>query len=118
MKPGTLLRMTMIGSLGGLSVILIGPSSPAAVWAGTAVYGFFMGPIFPTAVVFASGAMRMSGKVTGLFLVGASAGGMLVPWLIGQLFEAVGPMAVIATIFCTLAVAALTLSVVRRLAKA
>jgi dipeptide/tripeptide permease len=33
----------------------------------------------------------MSGKITGLYLVGGSAGSMFFPWLIGQWFEPIGP---------------------------
>jgi nitrate/nitrite transporter NarK len=35
--------------------------------------------------------MKMTGQVTGLFFVGAGLGGMFLPWLIGQLFEEIGP---------------------------
>jgi fucose permease len=50
-----------------------------------------MASIFPAALSLAQGRMRITGRVTGWFFVGASAGGMLLPWLIGQFFETVGP---------------------------
>ena len=49
--------------------------------------------IFPAALSLAQGRMRITGAVTGWFFVGASAGGMVLPWLIGQFFESVGPRA-------------------------
>jgi hypothetical protein len=35
--------------------------------------------------------MTITGTITSLFFVGGSTGGMVLPWLIGQLFEPVGP---------------------------
>jgi len=57
-----------------------------------------MGPIFPAAITFAGGLMRLSGSITGMFLVGASLGAVSLPWIIGQLFERMGPVVVIAAI--------------------
>ena len=37
--------------------------------------------------------MPISGKVTGLFSLGNSAGSMLLPWIIGLFFESAGPLA-------------------------
>jgi ethanolamine transporter EutH len=38
--------------------------------------------------------MRLTGSITGWVLVGGSSGMMFMPWLIGQLFEPVGPMVI------------------------
>ena len=35
--------------------------------------------------------MPISGRATGWFFVGSSSGGMSIPWIIGQLFESLGP---------------------------
>ena len=50
-----------------------------------------MGPLFPTTISFASTRMTTTGRVTAWFLVGGSLGVMTLPWLIGQLFEPLGP---------------------------
>jgi len=62
-----------------------------AIWAGTLGLGFFMASFFPTTVTLAGQKMQITGQVSGWFFVGAGAGGMILPWLIGQLFEAIGP---------------------------
>ena len=49
--------------------------------------------------------MAITGKVTGWFFVGASAGGMSLPWLIGQLFESIGPRVTMFIILANLLVA-------------
>ncbi|HUM71191.1 MAG TPA: hypothetical protein PLK31_20355, partial [Chloroflexota bacterium] len=50
--------------------------------------------------------LHVSGKTTSYFFVGASLGGMTIPWLIGQRFEVVGPVATM-TIILTCLVASL-----------
>jgi hypothetical protein len=46
--------------------------------------------------------MPISGRTTGRFLVGASLGAMCLPWLVGQLFEPVGPSVLMVTIAAAL----------------
>ena len=49
--------------------------------------------MFATALSLAGGRMPITGSAMGWFFVGSSAGGMTVPWVIGQLFEPVSPQA-------------------------
>ena len=70
-----------------------------------------MASIFPTTLSLAQGRMPISGAVTGWFFVGASAGGMTLPWLIGQLFETIGPRVTMAILFLDLLAAAGLLAV-------
>ncbi|HZT57745.1 MAG TPA: MFS transporter [Pyrinomonadaceae bacterium] len=67
--------------------------------------GLSMASIFPTTLTFAGRRMTLDGQVTGWFIVGASAGSMLLPWTIGQLFERVGPRATMLVIAAALAAA-------------
>jgi FHS family Na+ dependent glucose MFS transporter 1 len=97
LKAKTVLLADLAGCALSLSVLLVWPRSLAAAWAGSLGFGLFMASIFPTTVTLAGESVRLSGRVTGLFLVGGSAGGMALPWLIGQLFAPLGPgVAVIA----------------------
>jgi fucose permease len=64
-----------------------------------------MAPIFPMTLSLAGRRMRLTGHVTGWFIVGASAGSMLIPLLIGQAFSAIGPRFVIVVTTSTLAIA-------------
>jgi fucose permease len=61
-----------------------------------------MAAIFPTTVTLAGTWMPITGRVTGWFFVGSSLGGMTIPWLIGQLFEPVGPQAVPLVVACAI----------------
>ncbi len=73
--------------------LLIFPISATLVWICALGFGVSVAPVFPSMFGFAQNRLHLSGKVTGLFLVGASAGGMFWPRLIGQFFESHGAQA-------------------------
>ena len=81
-------------ALVGLFVIVAVPGSRAALFVGTAIVGLGMASMFPMAIAFAGREMSLSGRVTSRLLVGASAGSMVLPWLIGHAFSlgSRGPM--------------------------
>jgi len=73
-----------------------------------------MASIFPTTLTLAERRMTITGRVTGWFIVGASAGSMSLPWLVGQLFERTGPRAAMFVVFIALAAAALVIASILR----
>jgi fucose permease len=99
-KPSIILVVDLLGCLTSLGLVMLWPDSMLAIWVGTLCLGFFMASFFPTTVTLAGQKMHITGRVSGWFFVGAGAGGMVLPWLIGQLFEAIGPG--ITIIFITL----------------
>jgi FHS family Na+ dependent glucose MFS transporter 1 len=90
-KPQHILRADFAGALVSLLAMLLWPRSLAAVIVTSAGLGFALASIYPTTMSYSGQTMLLSGKVTGLFAIGNSAGAMLVPWIIGQLFESAGP---------------------------
>ena len=90
-RPRTILLADLLGCAASVVLILAWRSSPVAVWLGALGLGFSMASIFPTAITLAERRIPITGAVTGWFLVAASIGAMSIPWLIGQLFEPVGP---------------------------
>jgi len=117
-KSQTIIWVDLTGSFICMSAILFFPSSVNVLWAAAAGTGIFFASIFPTAMVMAEEHMALTGRVTSYFLVGSSLGGMVVPWLVGQLFEPVGawvmPVIVLACVALCLAVC-LRLSTLRRI---
>ena len=89
-KPRVILVSNLLGCVTSVAMILIWPQSFVAVCLGAVGLGLAMASIFPTTFSFAERRMTITGQVTGWFLVGASAGAMFLPWLIGQLFEKSG----------------------------
>ncbi len=90
-KPSTILRADFLGALISLLAMILWPHSLAAVIITSAGLGFALASIYPTTMSFSGQIMTISGKVTGLFSIGNSAGAMIIPWLIGQFFESTGP---------------------------
>jgi FHS family Na+ dependent glucose MFS transporter 1 len=90
-RPRWLIFGDLFGCVLSLIVILLFPGQLLAIWIGTMGTGLAMASIFPTTLTLAERHMTVTGKVTGWFFVGAGAGGMSLPWVIGQLFERVGP---------------------------
>jgi len=72
------------------AALLTLPTSPALLWACAIGLGVAVAPVFPSTFGYAQNKLHLSGRVTGLFLVGSSAGGMFWPRLIGQFFESRG----------------------------
>ena len=64
-----------------------------------------MASVYPTALTFAGRRMKITGQVTSFLLVGGSAGGMIVPFLIGQMFESIGPRVMMLTILVDMSLA-------------
>jgi MFS transporter, FHS family, Na+ dependent glucose transporter 1 len=103
-KPQTMLIWDLVGCIVSMSVILLFPESLTALMIGAAGLGLSQASMFPSMLVYAGQRMSLSGRVTSWFFVGAGAGGMILPWLLGQLFEKFGPYAVMWAIWIDLLV--------------
>jgi FHS family Na+ dependent glucose MFS transporter 1 len=104
-RPRWIILGDLLGCILSVAVILAWPGSLAALWVGTLGLGLSMASVFPAAITLAERRVRITGAVTAWFLVGASLGGMLLPWLIGQLFESVGPQVTMSVILTDLILA-------------
>ncbi len=101
----TIIFADLTSCLVSVAIILLWPQSLTAVWLGTIGLGLSMASVFPTTLSLAERHLHVSGKTTSYFFVGASLGGMTIPWFIGQRFEAVGPLATMTIIFICLVAA-------------
>jgi FHS family Na+ dependent glucose MFS transporter 1 len=98
-RAQTILLVDIAGCLSCLALIMLGSASSNVLWAGSVGLGLFMASIFPTLLMLAAERMRITGALTGWFMVGSGAGGMLLPWLIGQAFVSIGPRSMPVFIF-------------------
>ncbi len=90
-RPRVIVLADLALALAGLFLMLAFSSSVWTLWLGTILFGIGIASAFPTLLNFAGRHMVITGAVTGWFFVGASLGGMILPWLIGQYFESIGP---------------------------
>jgi FHS family Na+ dependent glucose MFS transporter 1 len=102
-KPFTILVFDFAGCIVSLGLIFLFQESTAILWIGTILLGISQASIFPTFLNFAEERMHVTGTITGLFLVGAGIGGMILPWLIGQAFVQIGAGAMMGLIFIDMA---------------
>lgn len=91
LRPQTILMTDMTGCLVAFAILLLWPASSLALWVGTIVMGLSIASVFATGMAFADQRLSLTGAMTGWILVGSGIGGMVSPWLIGQLFERVSP---------------------------
>ena len=93
-RPRWILFGDLVGGTISIIMILLFVKSNVMLWIGSILFGLSLASVFPTMFSLAERRMTMTGKVTSWFFVGASAGGMFFPWLMGQLFEKVNPPAI------------------------
>lgn len=91
---GYVLLADLAGCTLSLGIILVFSYSFGVVVVGVFSLGLCMASIFPTVLSFAGQQVKLTGQVTGRFILGASLGAMTVPLLIGQVFETLGPQVV------------------------
>lgn len=80
------------GCVVGMLIIILLPQSLVALWGGTMLVGLSMASAFPVTISLAERRMVVTGQTTSKFFIGVSLGSMLIPWLIGQLIEPLGPL--------------------------
>jgi len=91
LSPRPILWIDLSGCAISLALMVLFPGSSLIFWIGATLLGLSMASIFPMALSLAEKRLQISGKITGWFFVGASLGGMVVAWAIGQVIEPVGP---------------------------
>ena len=94
MAPQLILLLCLAGCALASVVALLMPQGVNIVWLTTIASGLAVAPMFATVLSLAGGRMPITGRATGWFFIGSSAGGMTIPWVIGQLFESAGPTSV------------------------
>ena len=97
-----MLAGALVGCVLSVAALLIWRDSLTVLWLGTVALGLSMSFIFPMTLSLAEQTLSLSGQMASYFFVGAGLGAMLIPWLIGQQFELVGPIVTMRIIFMTL----------------
>ena len=117
LRPRWILLGDLLGGVLSLGLILVFPGSVVVLWVGAILLGFFIASIFPTMFTLAERRMTLTGAITSWFFVGASLGAMFFPWLMGQLFEAISPLAIMYVILGNLVAAVVLYAVVMRVSE-
>ncbi len=101
-KPSQVIPVALTACLLILASGMLFPASPGILWMMAIGLGFCMAPVWPTGFTLAGQSIPLSGKLSGLVLLGDSFGGMVLPWLVGQVIDSAGPQAMLYLIFASL----------------
>lgn len=94
-------------------VLMLLAPSPAFIWTGTFMLGLSVAAVFPTMLALIGTRTPVTGLVTSVLFASASSGAMFLPWLIGQLFEPLGPRTALVVIGINLTVSTCLVLVLR-----
>ncbi len=90
LSPRGMLQVDLVGAAASLGLVILLPEWTPALWIGTIGFGVFVASMIPASFNFAAERMPITSQVSSAFLVGGSLGSMLLPWVVGQLFDSQG----------------------------
>lgn len=111
---GCAIGLGLLNALGFMDTV---STAQAALWLGTLLFGISIAVVFPITMSYAGERIPIVGQITSLFFVGVSAGGMLIPWLIGQFFESISPYAAMFIILLAILSSIVTFVLIDRLTR-
>lgn len=114
-KPGQILPAALLCCLSFLALGIFFPASRSILWIMTLGLGLCMAPIWPTGFTLAGQSIHMTGRISGMVLLGDSFGGMVLPWLVGQVIGTAGPRVMVPVIFGSLVMCFLAFVILLRL---
>ncbi len=91
LNPEKILIIDILGSIAGISFILLFSGSATTIAAGTIIFGASMGSFFPNLLAFTEKHIGITGRVNGIIFTSTALGGMSLPYLSGQLFQKISP---------------------------
>jgi MFS transporter, FHS family, Na+ dependent glucose transporter 1 len=100
--PKQVILVALFSCLSILALGMIFSSSSTILWVMAIGLGFCMAPVWPTGFTLAGRSINLTGRLTGIILLGDSFGGMVLPSAVGQVIESTGPRAMVYLIFGSL----------------
>jgi fucose permease len=93
MSPGWMVACSM--GLSMLAAVLFAsfPDGGPMLWVVTGLFAVSIAPQYASMMAFAESHLALSGKNTSAIVAASGVGGLVMPWLLGQLFDAIGPEA-------------------------
>ena len=89
-KPKVMLFVYLFGCVLSALFLILFSTSFSAVWICTITLGLSVSTLVPTTFTLTGDYLHISGKLAGWLVIGIGAGNLVVPWLVGQLFEPFG----------------------------
>ncbi len=93
-SPMQIMLASAIGVVASAVLLWLVQGNLPLTWAAVIAVGLAMAALFPTMLAYAESRLTVTGRVTSGIMASSSIGGMVAPYLIGQIFTSVGPAAV------------------------
>lgn len=90
-RADAVIAVDLAAAVACVGAMLLDPESTTTLWVATCLLGLSLASIFPMLLMFAGQRMTVTGRSTSWYMAGGSAGGLVVPWLIGRMFDPFGP---------------------------
>ena len=90
-SAGWMLAGSMSLALAASTALVIFNGGNVGLWVVTFVFGVAVAPQFACMIGYAEAHFALSGAATSAFIAAAGLGGLVMPWTLGQLFDAHGP---------------------------
>jgi FHS family Na+ dependent glucose MFS transporter 1 len=113
--PKQVILAALFGCLSVLTLGILFSGSSRALWLMAVGLGFCMAPIWPSGFTLAGQSINLTGRITGIILLGDSLGGMILPSLVGKVIEASGPQYMVYLVLGSLVLNLLAFTVMLRL---
>jgi len=105
-RPGPILVGSAALAIGASVGLAVSGSRATATLVATVALGLALAPQYPTMMTVAGQHLHLTGRATSWFIGASAAGGLVLPWFIGQLFGGIGaatmPVVVLITAVATL----------------
>ena len=93
--PSQVIPAALLGCLAILGLVVVLPGSNTLLWIVTLVLGFCMAPIWPMGFTLAGQSLKLTSRLSSFILMGDSFGGMVLPWLVGQVIDLTGAQSMV-----------------------
>lgn len=91
MSPGRMVAGSMSLSVVAAVLFAVFPDGGPMLWLVTALFAVSIAPQYASMMAFAESHLALSGRNTSAIVAASGVGALVMPWALGQLFDAVGP---------------------------
>lgn len=94
-KSSSNVYLFLVGGISSTGLMLLFPEQSWSIWVGTAGTGLSLSALFPTTFHYVQSTSFLKTKSFGLVWAFGSLGGMILPWLSGELFSRLGSLSLL-----------------------
>lgn len=100
--PRQMITVALLGCAFSMGLEIVFAHSAMVLWGTALVVGLCMAPVYPSGFTLAVQGLKLTARASSVILLGDSFGGMILPWLVGQVLEEAGPQAMVYLVFGSL----------------